>query len=194
MTYQVQELAVRLRQEAAADHLRLFLVRHGTTTMNVENRYPGGVMCPLDARDIKTRSDAARHFPRPDDRRLHRAAASDRSLPDRSSRMKPGSLTCASDGLNNIDYGVWEGMTAAEAEGTIRTYALCTHSPGRAACPMGERFNRRASRMIAALQLIGRRHPGESVRGSLGCGDDPLAVAATGIEDQSWRIPVGAGP
>ena len=45
---------------AQADVCTLYLVRHGTTTMNVENRYRGRRDGPLDAQGYQDAVDAAR--------------------------------------------------------------------------------------------------------------------------------------
>jgi broad specificity phosphatase PhoE len=48
--------------------------------------------------------------------------------------------------------------------------------------------------MIAALELIGRRHPGETVAAVTHAVMIRLAVAwLHRIDDESWRIPVGRG-
>ena len=41
---------------------RLYLIRHGTTTMNVENRYRGRRDIPLDAQGYQDAVDAARRL------------------------------------------------------------------------------------------------------------------------------------
>jgi broad specificity phosphatase PhoE len=48
--------------------------------------------------------------------------------------------------------------------------------------------------MLAAMHLIGSRHAGESVAAVTHAVMIRLVVAElTGIEDESWRIPVGRG-
>src|SRR5579863_1241003 len=44
----------------------LYLVRHGTTTMNIENRYRGRRDIPLDAQGYQDAVDAARRLSRAD--------------------------------------------------------------------------------------------------------------------------------
>src|SRR6266542_3200952 len=48
--------------DVAADTCRLYLIRHGTTTMNVENRYRGRRDVPLDAQGYQDAVDAARRL------------------------------------------------------------------------------------------------------------------------------------
>jgi len=86
-------------------------------------------------------------------------------------------------------------MTAEEAEmHSPEAFTLYRTSPGRAACPLGERLTAAQQRMMAALQLIGRRHLGETVAAVTHAVMIRLMVAKlNGIEDDSWRIPVGRG-
>jgi broad specificity phosphatase PhoE len=86
-------------------------------------------------------------------------------------------------------------MTAEEASGYDReAFSLYRTSPDRAGCPMGERLSDAQARMIAALQFIGERHAGESVAAVTHAVMIRLAVAKLhGIDDETWRIPVGRG-
>jgi broad specificity phosphatase PhoE len=98
-------------------------------------------------------------------------------------------------GLNNVDYGVWEGMTGTEAATYAPdAFALYRTSPRTAVCPLGERLTDAQQRMIAALQLIGRRHRGDVVAAVTHAVMIRLVVAGLhGVDDESWRIPVGRG-
>src|SRR4051812_35939693 len=144
---------------------QLYLVRHGTTTMNVENRYRGRRDIPLDAQGYQDAVDAARLlsgvgltavYTGP----LRRTIATGQIIADEA-RVPDLRIL---HGLNNVDYGVWEGMTAEEAA-MFDPVAFDDYKqhPGRACCPHGERLKDAQKRMIEALQLIGSRHPGEAV-------------------------------
>src|SRR6266576_2178661 len=61
MTEQVL-VPARPLAEPPAGACRLYLVRHGTTTLNVENRYRGRRDIPLDAQGYQDAVDAARHL------------------------------------------------------------------------------------------------------------------------------------
>ena len=56
---------VRPDGESGAAPCRLFIVRHGTTTMNVQNRYRGRRDIPLDAQGYQDAVDAARRLSTP---------------------------------------------------------------------------------------------------------------------------------
>jgi broad specificity phosphatase PhoE len=175
---------------------QVFVVRHGTTTMNVENRYRGRCDVPLDAQGYQDAVDAARElsgagltavYCGP----LRRTIATAQIIADEA-RIPDLRIL---HGLNNVDYGAWEAMTSSEAAAFDHdAFELYRTSPSRAVCPMGERLSDAQSRMVAALELIGRRHPGENVVAVTHAVMIRLAVARlTGVEGEEWRIPVGRG-
>jgi broad specificity phosphatase PhoE len=192
MTEQLMRTPVRL----PAMTCRLFLIRHGTTTMNVENRYRGRRDVPLDAQGYQDAVDAARQlshvgltavYTGP----LRRTIATAQIIADEA-RVPDLRIL---HGLNNVDYGAWEGLTSEEAAMyDPQGFALYRTSPSRAVCPLGERLSDAQQRMVEALRLIGARHPGETVAGVTHAVMIRLAVARlTGVEDETWRIPVGRG-
>jgi broad specificity phosphatase PhoE len=175
---------------------QLFVVRHGTTTMNVENRYRGRADVPLDAQGYQDAVNAARALSHsglaavycgP----LRRTIATAQIIADEA-RIPDLRIL---HGLNNVDYGAWEGMTSAEAAMyDPEAFELYRTSPSRAACPMGERLSIAQQRMIDALELIGKRHAGETVVAVSHAVMIRLAVSRlTGVEGEEWRIPVGRG-
>jgi broad specificity phosphatase PhoE len=175
---------------------RLFVVRHGTTTLNTENRYRGRRDVPLDAQGYQDAVDAARQLSRagltavycgP----LRRTIATAQIIADEA-RVPDLRIL---HGLNNVDYGAWEGMTSVEAAMyDPDAFELYRTSPSRAACPMGERLSDAQSRMMGALELIGSRHAGETVAAVSHAVMIRLVVARlTGLEGEEWRIPVGRG-
>jgi broad specificity phosphatase PhoE len=164
--------------------------------MNVENRYRGRCDVPLDAQGYQDAVDAARRlsdvgltavYTGP----LRRTIATAQIIADEA-RVPDLRIL---HGLNNVDYGVWEGMTATEAATYAPdAFALYRTSPSRAVCPLGERLTDAQQRMIAALQLIGRRHRGDAVAAVTHAVMIRLTVGKLhGVDDESWRIPVGRG-
>ncbi len=175
---------------------QLFVVRHGTTTLNVQNRYRGRCDVPLDAQGYQDAVDAARQlsgaglsavYCGP----LRRTIATAQIIAD---ECRVPDLRIL-HGLNNVDYGVWEGMTSSEAAMyDPDAFELYRTSPSRAACPMGERLSNAQTRMAEALELIGSRHAGETVVAVSHAVMIRLVVAKlTGVEGEEWRIPVGRG-
>jgi broad specificity phosphatase PhoE len=179
-----------------ADACRLYLVRHGTTTLNVENRYRGRRDIPLDAQGYQDAVDAARRlsgeglaavYTGP----LRRTIATAQIIADEA-RVPDIRIL---HGLNNVDYGAWEGMTSEEAAMfDPEAFALYKSSPGEASCPLGERLSDAQQRMVDALLLMGARHPGETVAAVTHAVMIRLTlVALGGVDGENWRVPVGRG-
>jgi broad specificity phosphatase PhoE len=174
----------------------LYLVRHGTTTLNVQNRYRGRRDVPLDAQGYQDAVDAARLlssaglaavYSGP----LRRTLATAQIIADEA-RVEDVRIL---HGLNNVDYGAWEGMTSEEAAMFDPVaFDLYKSAPDRAVCPHGERLRDAEKRMIEALRLIGSRHGGETVVAVTHAVMIRLAVVSlTGGTGETWRIPVGRG-
>src|SRR5437763_6121495 len=147
------------RAETPVGACRLYLVRHGTTTLNVENRYRGRRDVPLDEQGYQDAVDAARQLSKvglaavytgP----LRRTIATAQIIADEA-RVPDLRIL---HGLNNVDYGAWEGMTAAEAAMYHpEAFALYRTAPSRVVCPAGERLRDAQARILGAIQLIGSR-------------------------------------
>lgn len=174
----------------------VYVVRHGTTTMNVENRYRGRRDIPLDAQGYQDAVDAARALSGVGltavyTGGLRRTIATAQIIADEA-RVPDIRIL---HGLINVDYGAWEGMTAQEADMyDPQAFKLYKTAPSKAVCPNGERLTDAQRRMLEALRLVGSRHPGERVAVvSHAVMIRLVAAATTGTEDESWRIPVGRG-
>ena len=182
--------------DVSQDVCRLYLVRHGTTTMNVENRYRGRRDVPLDAQGWADAVDAARElspigptaiYAGPLRRTINTAQviADECRVPD----------VRILHGLVNLDYGEWEGMTAEEAAMfDPEAFALYRTSPDRAICPSGERLSDAQERMTSAVRLMGERHGGEKVAAITHAVMIRLFVLGLlNLSGEQWRIPVGRG-
>jgi broad specificity phosphatase PhoE len=180
----------------AVGECKLFLVRHGTTTLNVQNRYRGRRDIPLDAQGYQDAVDAARQlsavgltavYTGPLRRTISTAqiVADEARVPDLR----------VLHGLNNVDYGAWEGLTAEEASMySPRAFSQYRTDPRHAACPAGERLTDAQSRMVEAIELIGSRHAGEPVAAVTHAVMIRLLVLhLTKVGGEDWRIPVGRG-
>jgi broad specificity phosphatase PhoE len=174
----------------------MHVVRHGTTTMNIENRYRGRRDVALDAQGYQDAVDAARFlssraitavYAGP----LRRTIATAQIIADEA-RIPDVRVM---HGLINLDYGDWEGMTAQEAEEHDPTsFQSYRQTPMSCVCPNGERLNQAQARMLDALLLIGGRHQGESVAVITHAVMIRLVLAS--LEDlpgERWRVPLGRG-
>jgi broad specificity phosphatase PhoE len=180
----------------SATTCRLFLVRHGTTTLNVQNRYRGRRDVPLDVQGYQDAVDAARElspvglsavYTGP----LRRTIATAQIIADEA-RVPDLRIL---HGLNNVDYGAWEGLTAEEAAMySPEAFDMYRNAPDRAVCPAGERLTDAQNRMVEAVELIGSRHAGELVAAVTHAVMIRLLVARlTNVAGEHWRIPVGRG-
>jgi broad specificity phosphatase PhoE len=174
----------------------LYLVRHGTTTMNIENRYRGRRDIPLDAQGYQDAVDAARFL---GDRGiaavytgpLRRTIATAQIIADAAGVPDIRML----HGLINLDYGAWEGMTAEEAAMFDPVaFNLYRSSPLECVCPHGERLDQAQERMLEALRLIGGRHSGESVVAITHAVMIRLVMSSIlNLPGEHWRVPLGRG-
>jgi len=180
-----------------ADACQLYLIRHGTTTVNGENRYRGRRDIPLDAQGYQDALETARllrHaglaavYTGP----LRRTIATAQIVADAAGIPDVRILSW----LTNLDYGLWEGMTADEAAmNDPEAFELYRSSPFLAACPQGERLADARSRMVKALRLMGSRHPGGSVAAVTHAVMLRLTLLEAGcIDRQSWRTAARHGP
>jgi broad specificity phosphatase PhoE len=174
----------------------LFLIRHGTTTMNVQNRYRGRRDVPLDAQGWADAVEAAKAlspvgltavYAGPLRRTINTAqvVADECLIPD----------VRILHGLVNLDYGEWEGMTSEEAAMfDPEMFRLYKEDPSHAICPSGERLTDAQKRMVEAVRLMGERHRGERVAAVTHAVMIRL-IAATLLDlpGADWRIPVGRG-
>jgi broad specificity phosphatase PhoE len=175
---------------------RVLLVRHGTTRMNVENRYRGRWDVPLDAQGYQEAVDAARAlsdagltavYTGP----LRRTIATAQIIADEAGVPDIRIL----QGLINLDYGTWHGMTSKEAS-VIDPNAFHAYksAPMQCVCPNGERLIDARDRMLEALELIGSRHQGETVVGVTHAVMIRLVIShLEGIDGEGWRVPVNRG-
>ena len=182
--------------ESPSTTCMLYVVRHGTTTMNVENRYRGRCDVPLDAQGYQDAVDAARQLSSVGlsavyTGGLRRTIATAQIIADEA-RIPDIRVM---HGLINVDYGAWEGLTAQEAEMYDPVaFKLYKTSPSQAVCPNGERLRDAQKRMLEALGIIAARHRQPDHHG-VGDDGDPLpgVAALENTEGEQWRIPVGRG-
>jgi broad specificity phosphatase PhoE len=173
----------------------IFLVRDGTSGRSVPNRYRGRWDVPLDAQGHENALSAARAlsglgltavYAGP----LRRAITTAQIIADEAGLPDVRVLRQ----LNNLDYGMWHGLTAAEAEAhDPDAFALYRSSPLECICPNGERLVDAQQRMLDALQLMGARHPGETVVGVTHAVMIRLLVAQLSGTTEGWCLPAHDG-
>lgn len=187
-------LDTRLSRRPLVGTCQLYLVRHGTTALN---RYRGRRDVPLDARGYQDAVEAA-------DRLAHVGLSAVYAGPLRRTIATAQIIGEQADvpdvrilsGLNNLDYGAWEGMSAQEAAMfDPEEFARYRSAPAHAVCPLGEALSDAQQRIIAALHLIGSRHAGQVVAVVTHAVMIRLVLMKLNdIEDETWRLPVRQDP
>jgi len=175
---------------------RLHLVRHGQTLMNVENRFRGRRDVPLSTIGRAEAWGAARRLsglglsvvytsPLGRAREVAEAIAAASELADVREH----------DGLVNLEYGRWEGLTREEcADADPALWRLYADDPERAICPDGESLAAAADRVVGALRGIGRAHPGETVAAvSHGVMLRLAVLRVEGPSDDDWQFELPTG-
>ncbi len=143
---------------------RLYLIRHGSTTLSAEDRFAGAVDVALS--DEGRRQAAALGarlasekivavYASPMQRAVHTAAAV----------AEPHGLTVQTrDGLREIGHGRWEGLRRSEAEAQFpEEYAAWETDPFTVSPEGGESGLATMARALPAIREIVLAHPGGSV-------------------------------
>jgi broad specificity phosphatase PhoE len=175
------------------DMCTVYLVRHGITKLH---RYRGRRDVPLDTQGYQDATEAAGRladvglsavYAGP----LRRTIATAQIIAEKAGVPDVRIL----NGLNNLDYGAWEGMTAEEAAMfDPEAFARYRSAPADAVCPVGERLSDAQHRISAALQLIGSRHAGQVVAAVTHAVMVRLVLMELNhIEDDTWRLPLRQG-
>lgn len=170
--------------------LRLYLVRHGVTTWNVEGRLQGQTDTPLSQDGVE---QAHRLAARLSKEALDAVYSSDlaRALGTAEIIARPHGLTVAvSPILREAGFGLWEGLTESEIieqgqEDLWNNYRAdsLTHRP-----PEGESLDDVCARMLGVLQQIKSSHPSGTVA-VVGHGGSLRAILcdALGSPISAWR-------
>ncbi|MFL1377029.1 MULTISPECIES: histidine phosphatase family protein [unclassified Nocardiopsis] len=142
---------------------RLLLLRHGQTPLSVERRFAGRGDIPLTEAGRAQAAAAARRLA---DRRVDAIVASPLLRTRRTAEYAAEALGLAvevDDGFVETDFGLWEGMTFAEAREHDAVAVDRWVSDPQAAPPGGEDFAAVSRRVGAARDALVERHRGRTV-------------------------------
>jgi broad specificity phosphatase PhoE len=142
----------------------IYLVRHGRTTLNAEGRFRGRLDPPLDEEGIRQAEAAAiRLLVKPPLHVYSSPLRRARETGEAIARMC-GAPISSDDGLIDLDYGVWSGLTSEEAERRHpEPFAAYRNDPERAMPPDGEPLSAVADRILKSLHRMAERSPGQTV-------------------------------
>ncbi len=144
--------------------MKLLLVRHGQTALNVERRYQGQIDIPLDAVGL---AQAAQLATRLQNETIDRVIASDltRAMQTAETIAAPHGLTVKPDArLREMAFGAWEGLSFAE----IQTHwpaqvATWLNDPLNIAPPGGETGEQVSARVRSFVNDLLRTESGQTV-------------------------------
>jgi broad specificity phosphatase PhoE len=145
-------------------HTRIFLVRHGATTLSVEDRFAGATEVPLSD---EGRAQVGRLAERLQSEKIAAVYASPmgRTIETATILAKPHGLELKlRDGLREINHGHWEKMTRKEVEAKFPLEAAeWEKDPYTFAPTGGESGLGVTARALPALIDIVRTHPGDNI-------------------------------
>src|SRR6476619_7603985 len=145
-------------------HSRIFLVRHGVTTLTTEDRFAGITNVPLSD---EGREQARRLAARLKDEKIVAVYASplDRTMETARILAAPHKLEVQiREGLREISHGHWEQMTRKEVELTFPEEAAAWEKDPYTCAPKGgETGLAVTARALPILMEIVRSHSGSNV-------------------------------
>lgn len=145
---------------------RILLVRHGHTGWNegAEEKFRGRADIDLDALGVRQAEATAARISRWDVAAIYssplpRAMTTARILAS-SLNIEPG----ADNGLIDIDYGTWQGLSLGQAQTQgPQLYSQWLESPHLALFPSGEGLEQVRSRVVAAVENVLSYHTEQTI-------------------------------
>ena len=146
------------------DVTRILLVRHGETDWNATGRIQGHSDTPLNAAGHEQARRVARRLAREPVRALYSSDLARAFQTATAIGQTLGLPVVTSLRLRERQYGVWEGLTAAEIQARFpEQFAEWRARSTDFAPPQGETRSQLLTRALAELQAIARRHAREVV-------------------------------
>lgn len=143
---------------------RVFLVRHGATSLTAEDRFAGSTDVPLSPEGRRQAGSLAERL-RGEEVTAIYASPMRRTLETAGILAAPHGLQpVAEPALREIDYGRWEGLTRSEVETKFRSeYAIWDEDPFTIAPAGGESGLNVLNRALPVMRRIVERHRHRSV-------------------------------
>ena len=170
---------------------RFILVRHGQTEWNRDPRFRGRADLPLNETGLRQAQAAALSLKRAPVWALY-SSPLQRTIQTADIIANELGLAVQSlDGLIDIDYGGWQGLSVEEAEKRDgELYRMWVETPHLVRFPEGESLDIVRQRALAAVDEVCGAHPGQTVilvSHMVVC--KVLICAMLGLENSSfWRI------
>jgi broad specificity phosphatase PhoE len=171
---------------------RIVLIRHGQTAWNREARFRGQADIALDEFGLRQAEATGRYVAS----RWPLVAVY--ASPLRRTLQTAEAVACAQNlkaqplvGLLDIDFGEWQGLLGEEvARRYPGLYRAWWEAPHTVCVPGGEGLDDVRGRVVAALEEVVGRHPGETVAlVSHTCANRVLLCAVLGLgNERFWRL------
>ena len=143
---------------------RIILLRHGQTGWNKQERFRGWVDIDLDDTGRRQAEAAASRVSQWEvtaiySSPLKRAQTTARALADIA-----GLEVVPADGITDIHFGVWQGMSIADVEESYpEQFDQWCHHPERLEIPDGETLEDVRKRAVATVEELAAKHEGETI-------------------------------
>jgi alpha-ribazole phosphatase len=135
--------------------IKLFLIRHGQTSWNVEGRYQGDQDIELNSTGIRQAGLAAKYLSRVEFSNIYSSPLSRTMETARIINRRRGLDIKVMQDLKEMDFGKWEGMKFEEINSTYNSdYQKWLDDPYRNRPTGGENFQELTDRATAAIDLI----------------------------------------
>jgi broad specificity phosphatase PhoE len=171
---------------------RIVLVRHGQTIWNREARFRGQADVELDEFGLKQAEATGRYLAARWPAVAVYASPMGRAVQTAEAIARAQALTVQPlGGLLDINFGEWQGHLASEvAQRYPDLFQAWTEAPHTVHIPGGEKLDDVRSRVVAALDDIVARHPGQTVAlVSHTVVNRVLLCAVLGLgNDHFWRL------
>jgi broad specificity phosphatase PhoE len=143
---------------------RIFLIRHGATTMTAEDKFSGAENVHISDEGRRQAEHLADRLAREEISSIY-SSTLDRAVETAEILARPHGLKLnMSDGLREVSHGHWEGLTRAEVERRFGDeYAAWEADPFTFSPEGGESGIRVLARALPVVREIVVRHAGERV-------------------------------
>jgi len=175
---------------------RIFLVRHGRTTLNAQGRFRGLRDVPLDEQGLADAAGAARRLADVPLAAVYTSPLLRTRQTAEAVAAPSGAPVLVEPDLVDLDHGRWEGLTPEEAAALdAEAFERFRADPRTAEAPGGERLADVERRVLAALRRIGERHPGAACAAV--SHEIPIRLVVAPLADVRgpavWELPVPTG-
>ena len=147
------------------DHFaRFILVRHGQTGWNKDERFRGRADIDLDETGLKQADGVAQRLAEWDISAVYSSPLQRASNTARCIAERYGLTVITLDGLNDMDFGEWEGLLVSEVrEKHTALFEQWRRSPESFKVPGGESLEDVKRRAVDAVNELALKHEGENV-------------------------------